>query len=573
MNYELLCNSVLGASHISKNIPCEDFGLKTDCGDMKIFVTADGHGDPNCMRSHIGSKFACEIAAKYLEMFARGIVAEEREWELFDERFASKRLRHLSRCIVNRWVQRVREHFSMNSPTNEDYSKAAKFADEFKNGIRVERAYGTTMMAGIQTQGFLLLLHQGDGRIVVFDENGKASTPVPWDDRCVGNATTSMCDPDAASSMRFYVINLINNPIVACFAGSDGVEDSFSSMEKVYAYYREFISYSCDKGVLALESYLGDELSRLSKEASQDDVTVTGIIDTERCKPFLEAFKVENRYIELQSDYDKVENDINSIETGGKYYHLQKKLSEAQEAFYRLEGEYNRLESECAELESVIRLQISDDNLRVALDNIVESAFNSACSFGTENVQNYLADSADNYNCDSTVKDSQTDIQETDDSEVDPFFEGCSEELQEMDDYNGNDAISYGNNGENIEADADYANYPVGDVSQNCENSVDAFDDARTVSEESLVFKRTLVGYLTDFIRSKFGCPANVLDGARQRYEKKLAEKNRVLQELNLAKTALENAKNEFEPYNNRYQGLKKQREAIALQLKEFKGE
>jgi uncharacterized protein (DUF3084 family) len=139
-----------------------------------------------------------------------------------------------------------------------------------------------------------------------------------------------------------------------------------------------------------------------------------------------------------------------------------------------------------------------------------------------------------------------------------------------MDDYNNDVVISYGNNYENSKADAGYEGYSAKDEGQ---GDVNAFMKAKAVSEESELFKSTLVSYLTDFIRSKFGCSVTVLDRAKQRYENKLAEKNRVLQELELAKTTLENAKKEFEPYDNRYQGLKKQREAIALQLKEFKGE
>ena len=84
--YELFCCSVRGYSHIKKDTPCEDFCVKKDCATdgIKIFAVADGHGDPNCLRSSVGSEYACRIACESLENFARNVSENGFEDRLFD---------------------------------------------------------------------------------------------------------------------------------------------------------------------------------------------------------------------------------------------------------------------------------------------------------------------------------------------------------------------------------------------------------------------------------------------------------------------------------------------------------
>ncbi len=379
MKFELLCNSVRGASHIHKDIPCEDYGMKKDCGDIKIFVTSDGHGDPNCLRSQLGSKFICEVAVSNLEKFASAILEEKKESELFDPVKREKRVRHLVTCIMSEWLKKVNNNFESDPPTEEDFSKAATYADDFKKGIRIERAYGATLIAGVCTEKFMLLLQQGDGRCVLFNSDGSVCQPVPWDERCVGNMTTSLCDPDAIESFRYCVVDLEENPVLACFAGSDGVEDSFpTSMERTHAYYRELLGYACENGIPALEDYMSEELSRLSVSGSQDDVTVTGIADLERIEDFLEQFSVENEYVDLVDRDAAVEMQIRSIEEGGKYGYLQKKYLDASSKFEELDKKYKSLATECDNLRLQIELQENPDAIEQEISLMLSNEANNS---------------------------------------------------------------------------------------------------------------------------------------------------------------------------------------------------
>ena len=221
--YELFCCSVRGASHIRKDTPCEDYGIKRNSGGVRIFAVADGHGDPNCLRSSVGSEYACRIAADSLESFARNVADNGFESRLFDRAECSILMDRLIRSIVGKWISAVDDEFAANPLTDEEYRAAFRLGDEYRRGVKIERMYGTTLIAGLLTDKYLLLLQQGDGRCVVFDSDGKATQPVPWDDRCVGTATTSLCDVDAVGSVRYHVINLEENPVIACIAGAGRV--------------------------------------------------------------------------------------------------------------------------------------------------------------------------------------------------------------------------------------------------------------------------------------------------------------------------------------------------------------
>lgn len=355
MTYELFCNSVRGSSHIRKGTPCEDYGIKLDCGEFKIFAAADGHGDPNCLRSNIGSEYICRIASEELNCFAAGIKQDALEESLLDKENAKPLVKQLINSIVGKWATAVSDHLKQNPLTEEDLQTASLYAKEYRDGIRTERIYGTTLIAGLQTERYLLLLQQGDGRCDVFDCRGNVSQPIPWDDRCVGTATTSLCDNDAAQSFRYHIIDLKENPVIACIAGTDGVEDSFpTSMEKTHAFYRDLMRYACENGVQALEEHLVEVLNDLSQNGSADDVTVSGIIDVERVKPFLEAFAERNRIVDMEDEVAILVGKVKSIEDGGKFSYLEKKYNDAAAEYERAEKALQELSADCEALSATI---------------------------------------------------------------------------------------------------------------------------------------------------------------------------------------------------------------------------
>ncbi len=355
--YDLVFANTIGASHIRHNIPCQDYGLVKETENYKVFAVSDGHGDPSCFRSDRGSRFICEIAIELLPVFIESLKNDNKDCLLFE--LNKDWQKQLSTSIIGNWLCRIEEDLTTDpitadtisdfeSKTNKSIS--SKIADEYKANIRVERAYGCTLIAGILTDEFLFLLHHGDGRCIVVDEDGDVVQPVPWDSRCVGSITTSCCDKDAIDNIRYSVIDMNKHNIAACFLSSDGVEDSFASTDAMYSYFLDNIIYAVDNGVEDLSKYLSDTLPELSEWGSSDDITIAGFINVETCVPFIEKFKAFSKRVELDVSLEKAEDKVKSILNGGLYAHLKKNYEKLQLEYDSVTREYDDL---CASRDSL----------------------------------------------------------------------------------------------------------------------------------------------------------------------------------------------------------------------------
>lgn len=365
--YELVYAITQGASHIKSDIPCEDFGMISQTDNCLSFAVADGHGDSNCPRSQLGSCKACEIAIAELEAFNEGISDNAWEAELLEGgNRTDKLVRQLVVSIVAKWRKAVNEDYLGNPLTAEERFGCKAYIDRYDQGVKLEHIYGTTLIAGLLTQKYLLLLQQGDGRCVVFSSDGTVSQPIPWDDKCIANVTTSLCDEDAIQSFRFYVIDVESNPILACFAGTDGVEDSFASLELMESYYRDLLVFAYENGVEALNSDLNDKLPDFSAHGSGDDVTICGIIDQERLGDHISHFERESNIQRSEALIRILDDRLESMNGMGKvdaitasYEAESKKLAEAEAeleiAKSKLEGfeadliQYNQFENDAPE--------------------------------------------------------------------------------------------------------------------------------------------------------------------------------------------------------------------------------
>ena len=334
MPFESVCVSVQGASHIRKGTPREDYGATAHGPSFDVFAVADGHGDSNCPRSDIGSHFACDIAVEHLSSFAQSLRTTMLEdgndtWESKLAGPESEALvRQLVTSIVGHWNEKVADHFAANPLTQTERMGCERYLERYDAGERIEHIYGTTLIAGLFTDSYLLLLQQGDGRCVLFDTEGNATQPIPWDDRCVANVCTSLCDTDAIQSFRHYLALRRDVSVSACLAGSDGVEDSFFSMDQLHSFYRELLSRAAQDGMTALGEHLEAFLPDLSARGSQDDITVCGLIDPELVAPLVPAFERQNELVAAQSQRDRLVDRLQSM--AGKLDYLRGRYEKAR---------------------------------------------------------------------------------------------------------------------------------------------------------------------------------------------------------------------------------------------------
>lgn len=287
--------TVHGYRHIQEGEPCQDSStsfVEVD-EEYRIISIADGHGDPACHRSDRGSKFAVDIAEKCLRDFAVAILSGDMPFDYPRQR--SECVQQLTNTIISKWHGAVRNDLLSNEVTDDDLKDADRYEEAYRRGERLEHLYGTTLIAALLVKKYLILVHQGDGRCDVFYTDGTVEQPIPWDERCQGSTTTSMCDKDVFSSIRTKVIDLEERDIVACYIGSDGVEDSYYNNEwtqlGTHRFYMDLTCKLHECGTEGFDAYLNEMLPAFSKSGSLDDVSVAGIVDLEKSLNLIEGYK------------------------------------------------------------------------------------------------------------------------------------------------------------------------------------------------------------------------------------------------------------------------------------------
>lgn len=284
-----------GHRHLTAGSVCEDASGAFQNESIHICIVADGHGGRNYPRADRGARFAVEAARRCLLQFAEDVTVED----LLGDSHRETMLQ-LARSILNTWHNLVEDDVRQQEITETELEKVApKYAAEYLRHERMERAYGTTLIAFAVAPTYALGIQIGDGTCVMFDESGTASVPVPDDAACQMNITTSLCDPDALREFRYFVTD---KAPVAVFCGTDGVENSYSSRREVYALYRSIASIFMEYGEQTGKNELADYLPVLTRKGSGDDVSVAGIIDQERLPSLRDIFALQTRLFQVQEE-------------------------------------------------------------------------------------------------------------------------------------------------------------------------------------------------------------------------------------------------------------------------------
>ena len=257
-----------GASHILAGKPCQDYAASIETEHHAIAVVADGHGSDCYFRSERGSHLAVEITIRVLQEF----LSQTRDMCFLPKNDWQKQL---ASSIISQWNEAIEQ-----DQLHEDFSEAeiSVLNDSQMRRVlegRWQFAYGTTLIAIVRTEQSFFGMHIGDGKCVCFDKDGKPSQPIPWDDDCFQNRTTSLCDSDALSRFRF-VYQTENMPI-AMFVASDGVDDTYATDERLYTFYsalRKTFQENPATAVHDLQAFL----PQMSAKGSKDDISIAGIL-------------------------------------------------------------------------------------------------------------------------------------------------------------------------------------------------------------------------------------------------------------------------------------------------------
>ncbi len=362
-------HSARGASHIERGAPCEDASgaYTAEGGAFYAIAVADGHGDWRCFRSRTGAGLAVSVALDFLKEVAQEkLSAPEAARERFfrdmftNPRYRQLELRRWTDVVLGRWSDAVRLDYDTRPPDPEELDSLPA---SLRTPEAVPHIYGTTLIAALYLPPALVLLQQGDGRCEVFYDDGTVNQPIPWDSRCVGNITTSLCDPDAATGFRSCILDLRQTPVAACYLGTDGVEDAYRDtdtglgeshtlMGGVHTFYKALSCEAAERTPEALTEYLSETLPGFSARGqygyggSWDDVSVAGIVRPEALSRFADAWRLDVRRYGLEEGLFWKGDELRS--GARKHGILSKRVEEARNRLELVKEEYSMYHEELA---------------------------------------------------------------------------------------------------------------------------------------------------------------------------------------------------------------------------------
>lgn len=266
--------STQGASHIKKNKECQDASESYFDENCAIAIVCDGHGGDDYVRSANGSAFACAAAKNSILNFIENVDKDDLT------RHHNQLIHNLNASIISAWNEAVYAHYAEHQFTEAEIAVLSERAKrKYLQEKRIESAYGTTLIAVACTKDYWFGIHIGDGKCVAVNPEGKFVQPIPWDEKCFLNATTSICDTDALNRFRSFYSEKLP---VAVFVGSDGIDDCFSSEQQLNNLYKTVLYSFATSDFDAAVDDLRDYLPRLSAKGSGDDVSVAAVLDLDK---------------------------------------------------------------------------------------------------------------------------------------------------------------------------------------------------------------------------------------------------------------------------------------------------
>lgn len=319
--------SCQGESHIAAGKVCQDYSYsKVYENGNAMAIVCDGHGGRRYFRSDIGAKIAAEVAENKVQTFIEeaglsllkdspftrcATISDQITNQDFDKTSNIERaFRQLFGSIIYEWNAQVLEHASQNPISeSEEEGLEERWIKEFEEKKSLEKVYGCTLIVYAYTPEFWFAFQIGDGKCFACDENGDWSEPIPWDERCFLNRTTSICDSEAIDEFRYCYDGTGRYPM-AMILGSDGIDDSFGAEENQANFYVQILKLIAKSGIEATLTEIETTLPQLSKIGSQDDMSIAMVFDSEKVSialPKLIEWQISNVTRQIAEESAKIE--------------------------------------------------------------------------------------------------------------------------------------------------------------------------------------------------------------------------------------------------------------------------
>ncbi len=278
--YKGFSYSMTGASHITKNMVCQDSSAHYAAEDFSVAVVADGHGSKKHFRSNIGSEIAVNCTLDVVKRFYADAAEFNKEFPKNHKRI----IRNIQRQIISEWNNRVNEHFNQNPVTEEEKSM---FTPEELAEISVESFYGTTLVASVMSKDFTFGFQIGDGSLIAVFEDGFTSMIIDYEESNPANITASMCNSNAISMFNSYYVD--NKKIGAIFVSTDGLYTSFGS-DLEFLNYHTIIADQLVESPNFAET-VSKNIQKRTNYGTQDDISISCVYDEEILRANSETIK------------------------------------------------------------------------------------------------------------------------------------------------------------------------------------------------------------------------------------------------------------------------------------------
>ena len=258
--------SVIGASHIKRNIICQDSSGYELHENYAIAVVADGHGSKKHFRSNTGSQMAVDSAIETIRNFFSDYEKISRELPENHELI----LKNIEKQVSARWRKKIMKHFSEN-PVTPDEKKP--FTEEEFRKIPVESYYGTTLVTAVIGEDFSLGFQIGDGTLVAVFEDGETVMIMDYEESNPANMTASMCNKNAPLLFNHFYIR--KKKILAMFVSTDGLYTSFGSDYDFLDYHTIIAGQLYD--IQVFESTVVKNITKRTHFGTEDDISLSCI--------------------------------------------------------------------------------------------------------------------------------------------------------------------------------------------------------------------------------------------------------------------------------------------------------
>ena len=293
-----------GYNHIKSGKVCQDSSGHYADNSMAVVVVADGHGSDNYPRTDRGSSFAVEATITAIKEFVKTV--EDSAIDISED--SDSYLEQLAKNILANWYAAVDADLEKYPFSEEELSKVSdKYKKKYMSGQRLEKAYGTTLIAACQTNHYWFGLQIGDGKCVCISQDGSMYEPIPWDEDCQANITTSICDSEAIEEFRYC---FMTECPVATLMGTDGIDDSYANSEEMYVLYRSILAIFAEHGCETGENEIKAFLPGLSRKGSGDDVSIAGIVSAALSTTFIEVLKAQCEYSNAKTQREQAEREV-----------------------------------------------------------------------------------------------------------------------------------------------------------------------------------------------------------------------------------------------------------------------